>query len=228
MKRVGEGESQQDLKKVKLEETDRKLVSKYEEAEIEKLINWNEQLLENIKNKKQEIKIHSDLFDQLINDISIMTAKHPFTRFYIFYLNRQEDLDNAWEWCVKSMENNHLNAILKIGSLYSSDSDYKNSMKWYSKAAELNSAESQYCIGNLFAKGKGVKKDYSKALEWYMKAAQQDHPASLCAIGNFYMKVNYDTAKAVEYYSKAAELNCVNALIEFLKLSMIFSQKKRN
>lgn len=39
-------------------------------------------------------------------------------------------------------------------------------------------ADAQFMIGQMYAKGKGVKKDKKKAEEWYWKAANQGHAAA--------------------------------------------------
>ena len=41
-----------------------------------------------------------------------------------------------------------------------------------------NDVDAQFMIGQMYAKGKGVKKDRKKAEEWYWKAANQGHAAA--------------------------------------------------
>jgi TPR repeat protein len=45
--------------------------------------------------------------------------------------------------------------------------------KWYRKAANQGEAKSQFTLGMIYEKGKGVKKDVAEAAKWYGKAAKQ-------------------------------------------------------
>ncbi|MED5579516.1 MAG: tetratricopeptide repeat protein, partial [Nitrospinota bacterium] len=51
--------------------------------------------------------------------------------------------------------------------------DYKEAVKWYTKAANQGYASAQYNLGWMYAKGYGVLKDYKEAVKWYTKAANQ-------------------------------------------------------
>ena len=53
--------------------------------------------------------------------------------------------------------------------------DYENveAAKWFRKAAELNHAKAQGCLGVCYATGEGVPKDSAQAAYWYHKAAEQ-------------------------------------------------------
>ena len=51
--------------------------------------------------------------------------------------------------------------------------DYKTALEQLVPLAEAGNAKSQNYLGNMYAKGLGVKQDYSEALKWYQKAAEQ-------------------------------------------------------
>jgi len=53
--------------------------------------------------------------------------------------------------------------------------DYRQAVEWFSKAAELGHAEAQYNLGELYNKGRGVKKNKKIAQKWYKAAAEQGH-----------------------------------------------------
>ena len=75
------------------------------------------------------------------------------------------------------------------------------------KAAAAGSADGQYALGIMYAKGEGVSTDYVKAVEWYQKAAAQGHVNAQASLGEIYMLGNCipkDTAKAQEWLQKAA------------------------
>ncbi|KAJ3125746.1 hypothetical protein HK098_008268 [Nowakowskiella sp. JEL0407] len=49
--------------------------------------------------------------------------------------------------------------------------DYKNAVKWYSRAADEGNPFAQNSLGDCFNNGYGVKKNYHEAMKWYRKAA---------------------------------------------------------
>ena len=56
--------------------------------------------------------------------------------------------------------------------------DYKQAVKWYTKAAEQGNAEAQYNLALVYANGQGVPQDYKQAAKWYTKAAEQGNARS--------------------------------------------------
>jgi hypothetical protein len=54
--------------------------------------------------------------------------------------------------------------------------DYKEAVKWYTKAAEQGDATAQFNLGVMYVNGQGVKKDYKEAVKWFTKAAQRGDP----------------------------------------------------
>jgi len=57
---------------------------------------------------------------------------------------------------------------LKSGNAYyfgrGVEKDYKEAVKWYTKAAEQGNAIAQYNLGNHYYKGEGVTQDYKQAV----------------------------------------------------------------
>ena len=49
--------------------------------------------------------------------------------------------------------------------------DYKEAVKWYTKAAEQGHADAQHDLGNMYYDGTGVAQDYKSAHMWYNIAA---------------------------------------------------------
>ena len=60
--------------------------------------------------------------------------------------------------------------------------DYKEALKWFTKAAEQNYADAQSNVGGMYYKGQAVKQDYEEALKWYMKAAEQNYAEAKKAV----------------------------------------------
>ena len=76
-------------------------------------------------------------------------------------------------------------------------------------------AEAQFCLGSLYAEGKGVKQDYKKAQEWYGKAVKQGNADAMNNLGLMYAKgqgVAQDYGKAREWYEKSEEQGNAEAM----------------
>ena len=51
--------------------------------------------------------------------------------------------------------------------------DYREAVKWYTKAAQQGDLAAQYDLGCMYYKGEVVEMDYREAVKWWTKAAQQ-------------------------------------------------------
>jgi TPR repeat protein len=60
--------------------------------------------------------------------------------------------------------------------------DYKEAVKWYTKAAGKDYAASQYNLGECYFYGTGVTKDSEEAIKWYTKAAKQGNFEAIVAL----------------------------------------------
>jgi TPR repeat protein len=56
--------------------------------------------------------------------------------------------------------------------------NYKEAVKWYTKAAEQGDADAEYSLAWMFDRGKEVPQDYKEAVKWYTKAAEQGHASA--------------------------------------------------
>lgn len=70
-------------------------------------------------------------------------------------------------------------------------------------------ADAQFMIGQMYAKGKGVKKDKKKAEEWYWKAANKGHSAAALELEK---GINRETA-----YLKRKEQELIDEIEAFAK-----------
>lgn len=86
--------------------------------------------------------------------------------------------------------------------------DPQEAMRWYRKAADQGYAPAQVGIGDLFAKGAGVRQDHHRAQEWYNTAARLSKNAdAYFRVGEGYFRglgVPQDYGAALQYYSVAA------------------------
>lgn len=80
--------------------------------------------------------------------------------------------------------------------------------------AEQGDAKSQYAIGEMYEKGKGVVKDNEKAFEWYSKAAKQNDKKAQYKVGLAYFEgdgVRKNYSQAYSWFKKAANEKYVRA-----------------
>jgi TPR repeat protein len=66
--------------------------------------------------------------------------------------------------------------------------DYREAVKWLSKAAEQGEASAQGILGVMYAKGQGVPQDVKKAFNWYIRAAEQGFAIAQNNLGMMYAK----------------------------------------
>jgi len=87
--------------------------------------------------------------------------------------------------------------------------NYKEAVKWYTKAVEQGHAEAQFNLGMMYDTGQGVIQDYTKAAKWYRKAAEQGDTAAQYNLGSKYRwgsGVPQDFEEAIKWWAKSAEL----------------------
>ncbi|MEX4218568.1 sel1 repeat family protein, partial [Haemophilus influenzae] len=81
-------------------------------------------------------------------------------------------------------------------------------VKWYRKAAEQGYADAQLNLGNMYAKGLGVKQDDVEAVKWYRKAAEQGDADAQALLGFAYLLgkgVQFNKSLAKEWLGKACD-----------------------
>ncbi|MBQ8247053.1 MAG: SEL1-like repeat protein [Lachnospiraceae bacterium] len=98
----------------------------------------------------------------------------------------KKDLEEAAEWYLKAMFQEHEGAKEKFYSFYS---------EVLKKRAKAGDVRAQYEMGNFFLNGNVVKKDVEEAAEWYLKAKTQEHEGAEEKFYSFYSKVLEKEAK---------------------------------
>ena len=79
-------------------------------------------------------------------------------------------------------------------------------LKLTETAAEQGDAEAQFCLGNCYCIGDGVKQDYSEAFKWFRKAAEQGDAGAQCNLGICYAEghgIKQDYSEATKWLGKA-------------------------
>ena len=85
--------------------------------------------------------------------------------------------------------------------------DYRESVKWYRKAAARGYAPAQRSLGDMYYRGKGVPQHYREALKWFRLAAEQEDAVAQILLGEMYANgrgVPQDYAQAYAWISLAA------------------------
>jgi TPR repeat protein len=97
--------------------------------------------------------------------------------------------DEAMDLHILAM-NGDVNAQANLGLMYLGGNgvsqDYKEAVKWLTKAAEQGHAQSQYNLGSMCANGHGLPQDRKEAGKWYTKAAEQGIPQAQHNLGFMY------------------------------------------
>lgn len=109
----------------------------------------------------------------------------------------------------------------EIGLEYDKTGQYKEALKWFEKAAELNYADAQNNVGIYYSIGKDVQIDYNKAFYYFSKAADQGYMHAQNNLGLCYERgrgVKKDLDKAELWYQKAAEQGLQGASIKAKEL----------
>ena len=81
-------------------------------------------------------------------------------------------------------------------------------MKWYRQAAEQGYTDAQFNLGNMYAKGRGVKQDDVEAVKWYRQAAEQGDAPAQFILGFSYLLgkgVQLNKSLAKEWFGKACD-----------------------
>ncbi|WP_339721992.1 tetratricopeptide repeat protein [uncultured Paraglaciecola sp.] len=92
--------------------------------------------------------------------------------------------------------------------------NYPEALYYYTQAATLGDAASQYLLGKMYADALGTELNMRQAANWYAQAANQGHRQAQATLGYLYSKgngVSQDYSQAINWYQKAAEQGHINA-----------------
>jgi len=113
-------------------------------------------------------------------------------------------------------------AQYNLGTVYFHDEeDYKEALKWFTRAAEQQYAEAQFYLGVMYATGLGVPQDYQEAAKWLRKGAAQGHAYAQLKLGDMHRLgkgVSHDDEEAAKWYRKAAEQGQIEAQIHLARM----------
>lgn len=94
--------------------------------------------------------------------------------------------------------------------------DYKEALKWFTKAAEQGDGRACNEIGLIYANGWDVRKDPKEAFKWFHESAKHGIAPGMNNLGRLY-ELGYGTRKnfgeAFKWYRKAAEAGHAEAQV---------------
>ena len=116
-----------------------------------------------------------------------------------------------FETCQREAEQGDAISQFNLGWMYDNGQgviqDYKEAVKWYTKAAEQGLDEAQYNLGYMYANEQGVIQNYKEAAKWWKKSAEQGHSKAQFNLGLMYIQtkgVIQDFVMAHMYFNIAA------------------------
>ena len=151
-------------------------------------------------------------------------ALNELGEFYRFGIGTKKDPLKAIDCYKEFIEStNNIIGAVNIGEMFFYGEgvgiDYDEATKWLQMACDSSFAQPYVLIGRMYEMGVYGEKDISQAISWYKKAEQLGSP-----IAEYYMGLCYandeilpDTAKAIEYYTKASDAGLMDAKLELAK-----------
>lgn len=107
----------------------------------------------------------------------------------------------------KAAEAGYAQAQARLGDMADKAEEPAEAMKWYLKSSEQGNAAGEYGLGQLYAKGEGVKQDYAQARALTLRSAEKGFvPAILQALEIYRagaMGGTIDPAQAATWEAKA-------------------------
>lgn len=136
--------------------------------------------------------------------------------FYELNDGRGPVKDKMVEWYTRAVNQNHLDAIYRLGRCYDEGKgvalDPIMAVRLFRKGANLGEPGCQYKLGFCYRSGVGLPRDIDEAIKWYEKAAEQEYPNALSELGALYENGEgkpRDWKKAFSLYQRAANQNPV-------------------
>ena len=160
-------------------------------------------ILENAKEVLSRDEPDAGIETVLLLPRGLSVDKSPYERRNIHCFSARQLIRFARDFFSES------NEFLRLGKSEFSLGKYDTAFKLLMNADVDVDADAQFMIGQMYAKGKGVKKDRRKAEEWYWKAANQGHAAAALELEK---GINRERA-----YWKRKEQELIDEVEEFTK-----------
>ena len=147
-----------------------------------------------------------------------------------------KDIQKSFYWLKKAAINGHSVSQCQLGDFfyYGNDThkpDYKEAIKWYTKASEQGDLDAKTQLGLCYALGKGVDVDDPKAIQLFSEAAEKNQPKAQLWLGLYYLNawtVEQDYSRAVYWFQKSANQNFSEAQYELGKCYKLGNGVEKN
>ncbi len=170
-------------------------------------------LLNGIKSENNTFIIKPNLNKSL--DLFIDLHKNKFLPAYYYLANiylSSQNYNKAITILKDATRQNDLKSIKLLADIYFSNKNYKDSIHLLKKGVKLEDAESASKLAYCYLT---IQKNENSAIELLEYASNKDFAPAQFALGDYYSNVmsdNFDIAKAIELYKKAASQNNIKAL----------------
>ena len=124
-------------------------------------------------------------------------------------------LEEATENVKERAEMNDPVAMRIVGDMYAKDGDYDTALDYYMEAADMDDAEANFQVGQMFFYGRGVERDELEAETYYEEAAISGHRRARIALAGF-EELNGRPGRATQHLIIAAKLGCKEALVALM------------
>ena len=124
---------------------------------------------------------------------------------------RQGNLMLAMELLGQAAQQNYAPAQTTLAYILDQAEENQRAFKLFKQAAETNYAAAQFGLGNMYAKGEGVKKDPLIAGQWIKKSAQQNYRPAMRAYAYALefgsLGFTQNSSEAFHWYQQCAQAN---------------------
>ncbi|MBQ4802654.1 sel1 repeat family protein [Aquimarina sp. MMG015] len=115
---------------------------------------------------------------------------------------------------------------------YAYTENLKSSLNAHYESAKKGNANAMFELCVYFAQGIGVKEDIKKSLDWCVKAAEKENIRAIYNLATYYAAgyehISKNTDKAIEYYTKAANLGHGKAAAQLSAMYTIGDEVDKN
>lgn len=100
-------------------------------------------------------------------------AKENLISFYYYGNCGAKDKNKAFELCTKFAKNGDSTFMKRLAALYMADSDNRNMMLWFTKAANNNDPEAQRLLGCIYNGGfESIPSNLNKSIYWLQRSTE--------------------------------------------------------
>jgi len=120
----------------------------------------------------------------------------------------EKDPGMAIIYLKKSAEGGYGRSANILGNIYYGEENYKEAVRWYRKAAELNDGWGNCNLAEMYRDGEGVVQNYEEAVKLYKRAVELGNSKAMNQLGILYHNgqgVERDDVKSAYWYRRAAE-----------------------